>query len=241
MKELVILKSNQLYTTSLLFAEEFELNHKHVLDKIRNLTAEYSTVRNDFKEDEFTNERNRKYPFFWITKNGYMTLVMNTSAKGNSLKLLFEKKQLFIQAFSKMEEIITKHRTNKANEEWIALRSQGLIARKDCTDTIKDFVEYATSQGSNNAKFYYSNITKMSYKALDIMQQKNPSLRETLSVMETHQLILAEDLVRRKLLDYMNQGLHYKEIYILVKIDVENLSKAMCITKRMEALSEKEA
>jgi phage regulator Rha-like protein len=187
-------------------------------------------VKIDFKEDEFVNERNRTYPFFWITKNGYMTLVMNMSAKGNSLKLLFEKKQLFIHAFTKMEEIIAKHRTNKANEEWIASRNQGLIARKDCTDTIKDFVEYATNQGSSNAKHYYSNITKMSYKALDIMQQKNPSLRDTLSVMETHQLILAEDLVRRKLLEYMEQGLHYKEIYLLIKLDVEALGKALCIS-----------
>ena len=236
MKELVVLKNKELLTNSLLFAEEFELSHKHVLDKIRKLMAEHLTLQNDFKEDEFTNERNRQYPFFWITKNGYMTLVMNMSAKGNSLKLLFEKKQLFIHAFTKMEEIIAKHRTNKANEEWIASRNQGLIARKDCTDTIKDFVQYATSQGSSHANHYYSNITKMSYKALDIMQQKNPSLRDTLSVMETHQLILAEDLVRRKLVEYMEQGLHYKEIYLLIKLDVETLGKALCIsnTRKIE-------
>lgn len=231
MKDLVILKNNQLYTTSLLFAEEFELNHRDVLAKIRNLTAEHSTVKNDFKEDEFTNERNRKYPFFWVTKDGYMTLVMNMSAKGNSLKLLFEKKQLFIKAFSKMEEIISKHRVNQSNEEWKISREQGLVTRKECTDAIKGFVDYATSQGSVNSKFYYANITKMSYKALDIMQQKNPALRDTLSVMETHQLIITEDLVRRKLVEYMNQELHYKEIYLLVKIDVENLAKAFCINR----------
>ena len=54
-KELVELKRGKMFTTSLKFAEEFEIQHSHILEKIRNLIIEYPIVKSQFKEDEFTN------------------------------------------------------------------------------------------------------------------------------------------------------------------------------------------
>ena len=229
MNNLVEVKRGKIYTTSLKFAEEFYLNHQHVLEKIRNLAVAYPTVKKQFKEDVFTNKRNREYPFFWLDRDGYLTLIMNTSSRGESAKLLFEKKQLFIQAFNKMEQIILKQENNKNNVEWLTHREQGKTIRLELTDTIKDFVDYATKQGSKSAQRYYMNITKMEYKALNFVQLGKPKLRETLDTLELYQLLLAEDICKRSIKRSMEEGLHYKEIYIVAKQDVEKYANVVLI------------
>ena len=65
--------------------------------------------------------------------------------------------------------------------------------------------------------------------ALGFMQQAKPKLRDTLDLMQLHQLILAEDLTRRCIKKYMSEKLHYKEIYILVKQDIENFAKTLML------------
>lgn len=229
MKQLVDLKKGKILTTSLIFAEEFKIAHMHILEKIKNLTIEYSIVKDQFLEDVYTNNRNRQYPFFYITRDGYMTLVMNISAKGESLKLLFEKKQQFIAAFNKMEELVLKQLNNKNNIEWEKTREQGRAIRLELTDTIKEFVDYAKNQGSKHAEMYYANITKMEYKALGIIQQSKPEIRNTLDTLQIYQLLLAEDIAKKMIKNYMNDGLHYKEIYILVKNDILEYAKSLKI------------
>ena len=73
----------------------------------------------------------------------------------------------------------------------------------------------------------------MEYKALGFMQQNKPKLRDTLDMMELHQLILAEDICKRSIEKYMNEGLHYKEIYILVKQDIEKFAGALRLESEM--------
>ena len=125
---------------------------------------------------------------------------MNTGAKGKEeRRLLLELQENFIEAFEKMEQELLKVKTNQSNLEWSKTREQGKNIRLELTDTIKEFVEYATEQGSKNANRYYSNITKMEYKALGLMQEKIPKLREVLDTMELFQLIMAEDLVKRQI------------------------------------------
>lgn len=45
MNDLVIMKSNQALTTSLKVADTFNKKHQHVMESIRNLTVEFSTVK----------------------------------------------------------------------------------------------------------------------------------------------------------------------------------------------------
>ena len=228
-KDLVVVKNKEIFTTSLKFAEEFNIGHMEVLRKIRNIIMDYPIVKSQFVEDVFKNERNREYPFFWINRDGYMTMVMNTQARGESVEMLFNKKQLFIKAFNKMEELLSKEYNNKNNLEWEKSREQGKAVRIECTDTIKEFVEYAKSQGSTKAEMYYKHFTKAEYMALGFMEQAKPKLRDTLDLMQLHQLILAEDLTRRCIKKYMSENLHYKEIYILVKQDIENFAKTLVL------------
>ncbi|MGL5191072.1 MAG: hypothetical protein ACRC7S_15650, partial [Cetobacterium sp.] len=144
-------------------------------------------------------------------------------------KMLFEIQEKFVEAFFYMEKQLMLSRVNQSNIEWKKTREQGRNIRLELTDTIKEFVDYAFNQGSSNAKRYYSNITKMEYKALGLMEQKNPKLRDILDTMELYQILMAEDLVKRQLKKYMEKELHYKEIYLLIKQDVENFAKGLMI------------
>jgi Rha family phage regulatory protein len=227
-KNLVYTEKGKVFCTSLDIAREFNIMHKHILEKINNLTDDIPSVKNQFIESEFTNERNRKYPMFVMNRDGYMTLVMELNAKSKESRILLsEKKQLFIQAFNKMEKLILQQQLNKNNLEWSKSREQGKQIRLELTDEVKNFVDYAKNQGSKNAERYYANITKMEYKALGFIEQSKPKIRDTLDLMQLHQLILADDLCRKQLNKYMLENLHYKEIYILIKQDIENFSKVL--------------
>jgi phage regulator Rha-like protein len=226
-KELITVKRGKMFTTSVIFSEEFEVEHFNLMVRINKLTLEHSRVKTEFVEADFTNNRNRTYKMFYMTKAGFMFLVMNTGAKEKKMQKLWDMQFKIIDAFELMEKKLLQESTNKKNLEWNKSREQGKNIRLELTDVIKEFVEYATNQGSANAKMYYKHITKLEYKALDLMEQSKPKIRDILNVIELNQLILAEDLCRKKIRKYMDEKLHYKEIYLLVKQDLENFANSL--------------
>ena len=227
--DLVNRTGNEIFTDSIIFAEKLNLNHKDVLKDIRNLTATNGTIISEFKITKWTNSRNREYDKYTITKMGFMSLMMNTNVTPSKKQLLYKIQNDFIIAFQTMEEIILREQLQKDNLEWNLSREQGRQIRIETTDTIKEFVEYATKQGSSSAKFYYKHFTTATYKALSFVQQAKPGLRDTLDLLQLHQLILAEDLCKRSIAKYMIEGLHYKEVYLLVKQDIENFAKSLLL------------
>lgn len=99
MDNLVIMHEQQAVTTSLKVAEVFEKGHKHVMEAIRKLTAENSTVRKMFGEDSYLNSRNQKQPMFYMNRDGFTLLAMGfTGSKVMEFKLKY------IEAFNRMEE-----------------------------------------------------------------------------------------------------------------------------------------
>jgi len=139
-----------------------------------------------------------------------MLLVMELDPKRKESRLALRgKRLLFIQAFNKMEEALLRQQ----NLEWNQTRVQSKAVRRVETDVIKKFVEYATEQGSKNAKMYYKHFTSATYKALKLMQHAKPKTREMLDMMELNQLIIAEDIVQKVISREMEAGTHYKDIY----------------------------
>lgn len=213
--ELVFSSKGQVWSDSLIFANIFWIAHIEVMRKIRNLTMEISTVKSMFIETTYINDRNRKYPKFILNRDWYMFLVMNIwTIKANEIKLKF------IKAFNDMEKVLL----NQQNVSWIETRTLLKEERKEETDKIKDFIEYATKQGSKSAKLYYMNITKMTYKALELLNQnKTTPIREYLELSDMFNLLLAERKVIESLEKWMINNLHYKEIYLLAKDDLVKL------------------
>ena len=112
MSELVFeSKKGNVITSSLLIAEKFEKNHKHVLEAIRTLftTADNSAVLKMFHPAEYRNSQNKKQPMFYLNRDGFSLLVMGfTGEKALQFKLDF------IEAFNKMEHNL-KSLSNPAN------------------------------------------------------------------------------------------------------------------------------
>jgi Rha family phage regulatory protein len=100
MNELVVRNhTGEPVTTSLLVAEKFGKEHKHVLESIRNLTAENSAVLSMFAESSYLNVQNKEQPMFIMNRDGFALLVMGfTGQKALDFKIAF------IEAFNRLEE-----------------------------------------------------------------------------------------------------------------------------------------
>lgn len=103
MNELVFKGENgQAVTNSLLVAEKFGKEHKHVLDAIRELIKGCAENSADplFAETIYENQQNgQTYPLFIMNRDGFSLLVMGFTGK-KALKFKLD----FISAFNRMEE-----------------------------------------------------------------------------------------------------------------------------------------
>lgn len=104
MKELVFKsEKNTPVTTSLLVAEKFEKNHRHVLEAIDELVKGVAEKSADlFHETTYVHpQNNQTYRMYVMNRDGFSLLVMGfTGSKALQFKLDF------IEAFNKMEQII---------------------------------------------------------------------------------------------------------------------------------------
>lgn len=157
-----------------------------------------------------------------MNRDGFSLLVM-----GFTGKKAFQWKIKFIEAFNLMEKTLL----NKSNEEWPTTREQGKLIRRNETDTIQEFTDYAISQGSKSAQFYYKHYTNATYKALQLLENKKPKTRETLDLLQLHQLLLAEDIVTKTIKREMENKEHYKVIFEKCKISLENFANSLMISK----------
>ena len=215
-------------TTSNLIGKEFAIQHNEILKKIRGFVGEISPTDFGLMFIEDTRDVNgRDYKTYNINRDGYMFLIMNISTKK-----AHSKKLLFIKAFSEMERALIKQAANSADDNWLQVRSQSKQMRLQQTDVIKEFVEYATKQGSKSAKFYYKHITNATYSALQLIQHKKPKLKDTLDTLELSQLMVAENVAKKSISNHMASGEHYKTVFVLVKQDLIKLADTLLINNQ---------
>lgn len=208
MNDLVIEKNHEAVCTSLQIAEKFEKQHKHVLEKIEKILADSSAEFSAqcFKRSSYKDDTGKSNKMYYINRDGFTFLVMGfTGKKAN------EWKWQYIKAFNQMESIISEQRTPMFIEE----RTQNKVIRLAETDTIKEFVEYARSQGSKNAEKYYSNYTKMSNKAVGIESVKYAT------TIQLSRLTLIENIIANQIRVGMEQKKYYKDIFKDCKKQIE--------------------
>ena len=102
MKELVFKNNGQIVTNSLLVAEKFEKEHRHILETIRTVmrTAENSALLHMFHETTYLSSQNKELPMYLMNRDGFSLLVMGfTGQKALNFKLDF------ISAFNEMEKL----------------------------------------------------------------------------------------------------------------------------------------
>jgi len=228
--DLVSLYNGQPMVDSLKISEKFGKVHGDVLRSIRELECSDEFRVCNFAESTFINKQGREYPCSMMTKDGFAFLCMGFTGKKAAAW-----KEKYIKAFNQMEKSLLR----KSDDlQWKQARLQSKEARKDFTEGVGSFVEYAKEQGSRSAGRYYTNITKMEYAALELLQfsEKVPDrFRDTLDAMELSFLMTAEHVAKNALLQGIEDGLHYKEIYLIAKDKVYAFAK----TVRLPKLSKK--
>lgn len=225
--ELVKINQNKVFADSRIIADTFGKAHRNVMRDIESLIENLNennaqNITLLFSKKKFINEINREYFYYEMNRDGFSLLVM-----GFTGKKAFQWKIKFIEAFNLMEKTLL----NKSNEEWLTTREQGKLIRRNETDTIQEFTDYAISQGSKSAQFYYKHYTNATYKALQLLENKKPKTRETLDLLQLHQLLLAEDIVTKTIKREMENKEHYKVIFEKCKISLENFANSLMISK----------
>jgi len=217
-QQLVTIQREEAQTTSLIVAEVFGKRHDHVIRDIRKLMGELPPERLPiFGESTYLNEQQRLQVMFTMNRDGFSLLAM-----GFTGKKALEFKLQYIDAFNQMERRLSQLAAMHQNAEWLEQRKLGKETRLLTTDTIKNFTDYATAQGSMNAAKYYITLTTMENKALFLLEQKYKNIRNLLDLHQLSTVKSADQVVMKALRDGMDQGLHYKEIYILAKKRVES-------------------
>lgn len=104
MKDLVIMHDQQAVTTSLVLAEAFEKQHKHVIEAIEKKisTAENSALlKNMFVEDSYIASNGKQNKMYYLNRDGFTFIAMGfTGHKADEFKLKY------IDAFNQMEKQI---------------------------------------------------------------------------------------------------------------------------------------
>ena len=159
MNNLTIINQNgKLVTDSREVADMVDKRHSDLLKDIRgyiehlengNFLSQNFFIPSNYK----TKGNNKTYDCYLLTKNG-CDMVANkmTGKKG----ILFT--ATYVTKFDKMEKTLLRILARQENTQWQELRKTGKVTRLYETDTIKTFVDYAISQGSQNANRYWYNI-----------------------------------------------------------------------------------
>lgn len=214
MKELVYLKNDIAVCDSLQVAEKFGKEHKNVLQSIDNLMAENSAVKTMFKNSSYKSNNGQRYRKFYINRDGFSLLAMGFTGKE-----ALEWKLQYIRAFNQMEKLIQE----KGTAAYQIADQAEKATRKAETDVINEFVEYARAQGSTHADHYYSNYTRLAYKAAGITD------KTTAAGLQLDELSLVEHMITHILKAGMAAGYSYRDIYRTCKDRLEAMQSLQCI------------
>ena len=193
----------ELRADSRTFAPKMEIRHRQLIDNIRKYQYKFESLGLlPFKTEARPDGQHGGGDIVYVLLNEdqayfLLTLSRNTDAVVNA-------KLALVKAFRKARSQIVNNDT---------ARIEGKKARLEETNAIKELVQYATDQGSQSAKMYYVNITKMTNQILGI----DAGQRDKLPPATLDRIRMAETMIDVTLRDGMRAGLHYKQIYALAK------------------------
>lgn len=167
------------------------------------------------------NKKGRPDESYLLNERQFILLVMLVKNTPESVEL---KSRVEIE-FSSMREKLAHILSTRSSDDWKNIRKDGKTVYFQKTNIIKNFVDYATEQGSTSAGKYYINLATMENKALFLVEQKFPNLREVMNIKQLMQIATADQIVEKALQDGMSQNLHYKDIYLLAKDRVVKFSE----------------
>lgn len=108
---------------------------------------------------------------------------------------------------------------SEKDEKWLGIRKETKQVRKEETDMIQKFVDYAISQGSTHAKRYYEHLTNLANNRCGIEAgERDKADQKTLLRLKS-----LETLIEMRLETLMNNNVPYKDVFIDVRNMIEGI------------------
>ena len=198
MTNLVELKGNDVFTTSLVIAEGTGVAHRKLKVTIRKyeseiksfgLLASYGAESTGGRPEEIY-QLNEEQATFLIT------LLKNT-------EVVVAFKVELVRQFYSMRRLLLERQT----QTWQETRYQGKLTRKAETAVIKQLIEHAKEQGSQNADRLYLVYSKLANQMAGI------DSRDTATVMQLNNLNVIENIILHCIQLGILEEKHYKQIY----------------------------
>lgn len=161
--------------------------------------CEKSQIPQMFKKVRYIHPQNRQeYYKYLMDRDGFTLLAMGFTGKEALLWKL-----RYIQAFNLMEQALFQQRS----PIWQDTRTYSKAIRKQETEVIKLFVEYAKGQGSNHSDKYYSLFSALADDAAGITN------RDMADITKLNRLTIIENIIANCILVCIQNQMPYKSIY----------------------------
>jgi phage regulator Rha-like protein len=220
MKGIIVVKDGKPFTTSLILSERIKVEHRAVLNLIRKYKHRKIFQTSAFEMQKLkTKGREAEYYFLTESQAIFILTLMRNSEK------VLDFKESLVNAFMEYRYHYLYSLQVKGTPEHVEARNKSKIVRLEETDVIKQFVNYATDQGSKNARMYYISISKLENQALFFIEHKVKNVRELLDFKQLALLQTADIIVCQALKEGMDLNMPYKAIYQLVKERLEQYSR----------------
>ena len=242
-KSIVMIEKNNLLVSSSDLAIGFGLEHnriKSLIKKYQNEFESWGGVLRELCAKPKGSKGGRALDHFLLneTQATYLTTLLSNNDKVRKFK------HHLTNEFFKQKKLLNKILNQKQNLEWLEQRTSGKLIRREETDSIKEFAEYAKALGSKNHKRYYSNITQMQYRILFREKFKQFSgagnFRDCLEHHELNILEISDKVVSQAILEGTKLEKPYKEVYTHIKTRTEGLALSLGISPIELMLKKKE-
>lgn len=215
MNDLVILKKDDVFTTSKVIADGTGISHKKLkltINKYKSaietfgLLVSYKTESTGGRPEEIILLTEPQATFL-------ITLLKNTD------KVVIFKAELVRQFFEMRKFIMERH-----TAEWVESRKQSKLNRKVQTDAIKELVEYAQANGSKNSNRYYAIYSRLADKVVGIQN------RDEAHISQLNTLSVVEAVIGSTIHECIAKNMEYHEIYKVCQKRLEVFSM-VCLEK----------
>lgn len=206
---------NQICVDSRDIAKEFGRQHKNVLQTLDELLADGTISRLESKPSNYT-KRGKQYRRYELNEAGFLKAMPFIGGHKSR-----EGQKRLVDEFLRLRRQLDRQSKERETLAYQVARLSGKDSRGILTDTIKQFVDYARSQGSQHSDRYYKNITDSAYRVMVDIEQPTSEIRELLTAIQLSTLSTLELIAAQALTEGMEGQQPYKAIYQAMKTALE--------------------
>lgn len=170
MDELVIMHDQQAVTTSLILAEAFGKQHKHVLEVISskiNSAENSAQYKKMFAEATYTDKSGKQNKMYYLNRDGFTFIAMGfTGKKADEFKLKY------IEAFNKMEQIV-RQELPQTPEEKLELTMQVTSRLNKRVDKAEEHIDFLMNKSEIDSTQRYKLKHARDKKAVGVLNGKD--------------------------------------------------------------------